>query len=82
MRYSCADSIPATETPSQSSVFCIEYDIQTYIRLQIGNILASRTIQLNLMNMPVLHCARNSNSYRYRLAKHILDILISGFAWS
>ena len=60
--------------------FCIEYDIQAYIRPKIGDILVSSATRLHLMNMPVLHCARNSSSYWYRLAKRILDILISGLA--
>ena len=60
--------------------FCIEHNIQTYIRPKIGDILVSSATRLHLMNMPVLHCTRNSSSYWYRLAKRGMDVVISGLA--
>lgn len=60
--------------------FCIEHNIQAYIRPKIGDILVSSATRLHLMNMPVLHCTRNNSSYWYRLTKRALDILISGLA--
>lgn len=60
--------------------FCIENSIQAYIRPKIGDILVSSATRLHLMNMPVLHCRRNSSSYWYRLTKRIIDVVISGIA--
>lgn len=60
--------------------FCIERNIQAYIRPKIGDILVSSATRLHLMNVPVLHCTRNNSSYWYRLSKRAMDIVISGIA--
>lgn len=60
--------------------FCIEEDIHAYIQPNIGDILISGASRLQLMNIPVLHCCRNKNSFWYRIISRTLDIVISGAA--
>lgn len=60
--------------------FCMRYDIQTYIRPKIGDILVSGATRIHLGNLPFLYCTRNNRSYWYRIAKRALDIGISGAA--
>ena len=59
---------------------CMRYDIQTYIRPKIGDILVSGATRIHLGNLPFLYCTRNNRSYWYRIAKRMLDIGISGAA--
>lgn len=58
--------------------YCIETDVQTYIRPKIGDILVSGSQRLHLMNLPVLYCARSRASLWYKLASRTIDIVVSG----
>ncbi len=58
--------------------YCVERNIQVYIRPKIGDLLVSGSTQLQLSNVPVLHCGRNRTSLLYLGIKRGLDILLSG----
>lgn len=60
--------------------YCIESDVQAYIRPKIGDILISGSRRIHLMNMPVLHCARSHASFWYKLISRTMDIVFSGLA--
>lgn len=60
--------------------YCIEADVQTYIRPKIGDILVSGSRRIHLMNMPVLYCTRSHPSFFYKLISRTMDITISGLA--
>lgn len=60
--------------------FCIEEDIQVYIRPNIGDILVSGASRLHMMHFPILHCCRNRSSFWYKLISRTMDIIISGTA--
>lgn len=58
--------------------YCIEHGIQAYIRPKIGDLLISGSSQMQLMNMPILHCGRNRTSLLYLFVKRLMDIVMSG----
>lgn len=60
--------------------YCIERGIQVYIRPKIGDLLISGASQLQLMNMPILHCGRNRSSLLYRSVKRFMDVVMAGLA--
>lgn len=60
--------------------YCIEVDVQTYIRPKIGDILVSGSRRIYLMNMPVLHCTRSHPSFWYKLVSRLMDVIISSVA--
>lgn len=60
--------------------FCMNHDIQTYVRPKIGDILVSGATRLHLGNLPFLYCTRNNRSYWYRIAKRIIDVSASSAA--
>lgn len=60
--------------------YCIESDVQVYIRPKIGDILVSGSRRIHLMNMPVLHCARSRASFWYKLISRTMDVVLSGLA--
>lgn len=60
--------------------YCIERGIQVYIRPKIGDLLISGASQLQLINMPILHCARNRTSLLYRGTKRLMDVVMAGLA--
>lgn len=60
--------------------YCIEADVQAYIRPKIGDILISGSHRIHLMNMPVLHCTRSHPSFWYKLVSRVMDITVSGLA--
>ena len=58
--------------------YCIDRGIQVYIRPKIGDLLISGSSQMQLMNMPILHCGRNRTSMLYQCIKRLMDIVMSG----
>ena len=60
--------------------FCIAHNIEAYIRPKIGDILVSSASRVHLANLPFLRCTRNNRSYWYRIAKRVMDVVISGLA--
>lgn len=60
--------------------FCVEQDIEAYIRPKIGDLLLSSARRIHLMNLPVLYCQRNQTSLWYQTFKRGLDLLIAGVA--
>lgn len=58
--------------------YCIDRGIQVYIRPKIGDLLISGSSQMQLMNMPILHCGRNRTSMLYQCIKRLMDIIMSG----
>lgn len=60
--------------------YCIEADVQAYIRPKIGDILVSGSHRIHLMNMPMLHCTRSHASFGYKLFSRTIDITISSLA--
>lgn len=60
--------------------YCIEQNIQVYIRPRIGDLLLSGSTRLHLLNMPFLHCGRNRTTLLYEIIKRTMDIILSGIA--
>ena len=60
--------------------YCIEAGIQTYIRPKIGDLLLQGGSQLQLLNVPVIHCGRFHKNMTYLVLKRAMDIVLSGMA--
>ena len=60
--------------------YCIAHEIQVYIRPKIGDLLMRGGSQLQLLNVPVVHCGRYRKGMTYLIIKRLSDIVLSGIA--
>ena len=59
---------------------CITVGVQVYSRPKIGDLLMWGGSQMNLLNVPIVHCGRYRKKLTYVAAKRAMDILLSGVA--
>ena len=57
--------------------YCIDHDIEAYVRPNIGDFLIKGARSLRLSNLPVLLCHRASPAIWYLFAKRVIDIVAS-----
>lgn len=57
--------------------YCIDHNVESYVRPNIGDFLIKGAQSLQLDNLPVLLCHRSSPSIWYLAAKRLADILLS-----
>lgn len=57
--------------------YCIERNIEAYVRPTIGDFLIKGAMPLQLSNLPVLLCRRSSPSLLYLMIKRCMDIVLS-----
>ena len=57
--------------------YCIENNIQAYIRPKIGDLILSSAKRVHYLNVPVLFCMRNQTSLWYAGMKRAIDIVAS-----
>ena len=60
--------------------YCIENNIQAYIRPKIGDLILSSAKRVHYLNVPVLFCMRNQTSLWYAGMKRAIDIVASACA--
>ena len=60
--------------------YCIAHEIQVYIRPRIGDLLMRGGSQLQLLNVPVVHCGRYRKGMTYLIIKRLSDVVLSGLA--
>lgn len=57
--------------------YCIDHNVESYVRPNIGDFLIKGAQSLQLDNLPVLLCHRSSPSIWYLAVKRLADILLS-----
>ena len=57
--------------------YCIEQDIEAYVRPSIGDFLIKGAMNLQMSNLPVMLCRRSNPSIWYLVAKRCMDIVLS-----
>lgn len=57
--------------------YCIDHNVESYVRPNIGDFLIKGAQSLQLDNLPVLLCHRSSHSIWYLAVKRLADILLS-----
>ena len=57
--------------------YCIDHNVESYVRPNIGDFLIKGAQSLQLDNLPVLLCHRSSPSIWYLAVKRMADILLS-----
>lgn len=57
--------------------YCIEHNMEAYVRPNIGDFLIKGATTMQLSNLPVLLCQRSSPSVWYLMVKRFLDIVLS-----
>ena len=57
--------------------YCIDHNVEAYVRPNIGDFLIKGARSLQLDNLPVLLCHRSSPSIWYLAAKRLMDIVLS-----
>lgn len=57
--------------------YCIEHNIQAYLRPKIGDLIVSSAKRIHLLNLPVLYCTRNRASLWYISIKRTMDVAVS-----
>lgn len=60
--------------------YCIDQDIQVYIRPNISDILISGAARFHMANTPILHCTRSKATFGYRIVSRFMDIFFSSLA--
>ena len=57
--------------------YCIDHNIEAYVRPNIGDFLIKGAKSLQLDNLPVLLCQRSSPAIWYLAVKRVMDIVLS-----
>lgn len=57
--------------------YCIDHDVESYVRPNIGDFLIKGAQSMQLDNLPVLLCHRSSPSIWYLAVKRLMDIVLS-----
>lgn len=60
--------------------FCIEENIDAFIRPRLGDLLIANSRKIHMFNVPFLYCQRSHPKQTYTLAKRGMDILFAAFA--
>ena len=68
----------STEAGSEDLVkYCIDHNVECYVRPNIGDFLIKGAQSMQLDNLPVLLCHRSSPSIWYLAVKRLMDIVLS-----
>ncbi len=57
--------------------YCIDHNVEAYVRPNIGDFLIKGAKSLQLNNLPVMLCHRSSPSIWYLVVKRVMDIVLS-----
>ena len=57
--------------------YCVEHDIKTYVRPNIGDFMISNAQVIQMANLPVMICERATPGLGYLFIKRLMDIVIS-----
>lgn len=57
--------------------YCIEHNMEAYVRPNIGDFLIKGAMTLQLSNLPVMLCQRSAPSVWYLMVKRLMDIVLS-----
>lgn len=57
--------------------YCMEHDIRTFVRPNIGDFIISNAKVVQMANLPVVICERATQGLVYTVVKRLMDIVIS-----